>query len=274
MPQIQIPDQLAERLNALMRPAGGVHFLAVTRSILGVIADEPTDEARGRALGYVFENWDLAFLSGPKTQAQKYQPPFDLKGRDRAAADALRKQGDKIPLRIISILAQWSADRADIAEIGRRAWAFLRTLSLPLEQAAALDTFRKGVAMAPQRVGGEPQYNEPLPDDRYHSILWRNRAALTAAMRATTDDRLHTKGAIGAAFLAALSGIEDPEERANVVGSALAYLRDCRSSRVVTELLAAAIPIGDLPEALAAAFAGKPCPSRGRVHGEGEHKDE
>lgn len=260
-----ISERTAERLNALMRPAEDVDSFAVIRSILGVIADEPTDEARGRALGYVFENWDLAYLSGPRTPAQEYQPPFDLKGRDRAAVDAMREQGDEIPLRIISILSRWSADRADTTELGQRAWAFLQTLSLPLAKVAALETFRQGVAVAPKRVGGEPQYNEPLPNERFHGILWRHRTALTAAMEALTDDRLRTKGAIGAAFLAALSSIEDPEERANIAGTALAFLRGRRGG-MIAEIMATAIPLGDL-DVLAASLAGKSCPNCGGSHG-------
>lgn len=267
---VPIPERTAERLNALMRPAEDVSRLTAMRSLIGVIADEPTDEARGTALGYVFENWNLAFLSGPQTPAQGYQPPFDPKGRDRKAADALRERAEEIPLRIISILSEWSADQADTAELGRRAWVLLKTLSLPLEQAATLDTFLKGVEMAPKHVSGEPQYNEPLPNDRYHGILWRHRAALTAAMAAPTDDRLRTKGAIGAAFLAALDRIEDPEERANVAGSALVRFRDRRGG-MIAEIVATAIPLGDF-DVLAAALAGGPCPSCGKVHSEGEHE--
>lgn len=239
MPTAQIPDKLAERLNALMRPAKDVDRLAVMRTILATVADQPKGDPQATALAYAFENWRYACLSGSATPANAYQPPFDRDGRDRADIEATVRD-DSIPLRIISLTSGAAAQRVDAFSLAQRTLALLGELPTTVAKVIALGTIVDG-AQHILRPAIAVEYNTPLPDERFHGILWRNRVALAAAGGAITDDRLRTKGAVGHAFLAALAQVQDPEERANVAGSALAQFR--HRGGVVTEIMTTAIPI-------------------------------
>lgn len=239
MAQAQIPDKLAERLNALMRPADGGDRLAVMRTILATVMDQSKGEPQVAALAYVFDNRRYAHLSGPATPASAYQQPFDRDGRDRADIEAI-VQDASLPLRLISLMSGAAAQRVDAFSLAQRTLALLGELPTTVAKTIALGTIVDG-AQHILRPAIAVDYNTPLPDERFHDVLWRNRVALAAAEGALSDGDLRTKGAVGHAFLAALAQVQDPEERANVAGSALAQFR--HRGGVVTEIMTTAIPI-------------------------------
>lgn len=282
MSQIQIPDRLAERLNALMRPADGVSNYAISAGILAAVTDAGGEDARIAALAYVFANQPFARWSGPPTSATEYPAAPDFDGRDRAAFEALQ-QDRQFPKQLIALGTQVSADEVDVPERARRAWAFLaKHCPTPMAKVTALATMLQDPS--PFLGGSTPstdvRHNEALPDEEYRGILWRHRAVIARLNGIRMSDVLATKTATGAAVLAAISEIRDERERAVILG----YFLGSQRSGIDVRALAIELPsaddlLGALGEAARrvreAAEKGEPCPICHKVHTKGEgHEDE
>lgn len=277
MSHIQVPDQLTERLNALMRPADGVSNYAISAGILAAVTDAGSEYARIAALAYVFANWPFARWSGPPTSATEYPAAPDIKGRDRAAFGAL--QWDRqFPKQLIAFGTQVSADEVDVPERARRAWAFLAKQAVtPMAKVAALCMMLED--SSPFLGGSTPptdvRFNEALPDEEYRGILWRHRATIAKLNGIRTSDALATKTVTGAAVLAAISEIRDERERAVILG----YFLGSQRGGIDIRALAIELPsmdglLGALGEAAQrvreAAENGEPCPVCRKVHTKGE----
>lgn len=265
MPEIQISEKLAERLNALMRPADGVSNYAVSAGILAAVSDAGGEEQRIAALTYVFANQPFVRWSGPPTPASAYPPAPDFEGRDHAAFEAFDRDR-KFPRQLIAFGTQVAADEVDVSERARRAWAFLATkCTTPMAKVSALAVMLQngspflGAKTPPRDV----RHNEPLPDAEYNAILWRNRAVI-ARLGISSSDACRTKTA-AAAVLAAISEIRDERERAVVFG----YYLGSRRGGIEVQALAVGLTdsLYDLAEQIfTAAEKGDPCPYCGKVH--------
>ncbi|MBI4434207.1 hypothetical protein HY635_00065 [Candidatus Uhrbacteria bacterium] len=275
-----ISERTATRLNALMRPADGISNYAIYAGILGAVVDEPSEAARIEALAYVFANKTFARWSGPETPASEYPPKPDFEGRDKAAFEAL-EQDRQFPRQLIAFGAQVSADEVDVPERARRAWVFLaKQCSTPLAKVTALSAMLQDGSPfleAATPVRDEARFNEEIADDEYRGILWRNRAVIAKLIGIRESDALKTKTATGAAVLDAISEIRDGRERAAILGH---YLGG--RGGIGLHALALALPsAGSILDALRAAAErvrtaaekGEPCPSCGKVHGQGEHEE-
>lgn len=275
----QVSERTAERLNMLMRPAGGVSNYAFAAGILGAIIDEGTEEKRVAALAYVFANKPFARWSGPETPASEYPPPLDFKGRDRAEFEAIL-QDRQIPLRLISLTTQIQADEADVLERARRAWEFLAfKCPTPMAKVAMLSHMFQdgspflGFATPPTNV----RFNEMMPEKEWGEIFWRNRGAYAQLNGIAESGTIKTKTATGAAVLDVLNKITDERERAALLGDYLGQLGQRSDGGTLWKLagmLRVGIPIGELEAILAQIHAagekGEPCPACGKIHEKSE----
>lgn len=284
MSQIQISEKLAERLDALMRPAEDVSNYAAYAGILAAVTDAGSEEQRIAALAYVFANKPFARWSGLPTPATEYPAAPDFAGRDRTAFEAL-EQDHQFMMRLIAFEMQTAADEVDAPERTRRAWAFLTTkCSTPMAKVTAFKAMlRDG---SPFFGGSTPptdvRYNKPMPSSEYDAILWRNRAVIARLNGIRTSDAFKTKTATGAAVFAAISEIREESERAVVLG----YYLDKQRGGIEIGALALEPSImaslfGALDGALSdivqrvreAAERGEPCPACGKVHKKGERHE-
>lgn len=125
----------------------------------------------------------------------------------------------------------------------------------------------------------EPRFNEPISNEEYDRIFWRNRSVIARLNGIRVDDKVKTKAALGAAFLATLAEITDDRERATILGDFLGAPSrgDTMIEAMVNEMPTLATRLAALSNLSAsiraAAEKGEPCPLCGKMHKESEgHK--
>lgn len=215
---IAIPPN-AERLNALMRPAEGVSRAAVAHGILREIGDLD-DGQRVRALAYVFDVCHYARYSGPETRAAEYPEPFS----DDAIAEALTatlQRDPKFNARVKAFLATLAADEPGTGEAAQRVWKFLGSITAPPMRALLLSVLLDDGPCVERAVTPEEVPYRTSDNEAFHRTLWKHRETLKRIAGAFETSDVPTMTGEGAIVFDLVHAIEDPRERAAVLGWAL-----------------------------------------------------
>lgn len=211
----------AERLNAFMRPGDDIDPISVAQGILRVIGDLRFPADREQALAYVFDGYPYARFSGGPMMAAEYPKPC-TNDEYAAAMQRVEKQLPRFIARYGVLVAQLHVDAPGAEETAKRAWAFLESIPEASVRAVALaNMLTHRVFVTSEIAPTHPPFAEEADDERRHRALWTHRDILKRIVGALAQDGTPALVSEGAVVFDLVAAIEDPYERAVVMGWAL-----------------------------------------------------
>ncbi|MDO8622259.1 MAG: hypothetical protein Q7R80_03445 [bacterium] len=263
---LELPDHIAERLNACMRPSDSIRQkkLAIVLALLREFDTLESDDLRLAALMHVFDAYGFAYFSGPQTPAEALlNPPAAGSSEERAFMEAINDTDQRA---FAFAAAQLFAGIDPVSAVGKDggnvvvsrnsgdavnhklacacyALHRLQEETTQERRAGFLSLMLSSRMFCPQSQPPASPWSDPTVDEAYYrDALRRHEITIHRALWCLHVVRMVADPEAGGALLDVLSRVTDPRDRACILGFVIEQWKD-RSIGKLLKMRGEPIPI-------------------------------